>query len=160
MFLSFLAFFTTAAFAQDSSQDAWSDDIRNIFLNSCNEGRPQNISKEDMSAICSCSLKKIEAKYTPTQLQSPEAQKYSEQVGAICAVGSKGNWTNLIKDQFMGACVSKKEENVTKQQQQAICKCSLNLLEAKYDPMQLNTKEAQDFAVNAGETCAKQVFGQ
>lgn len=157
MILSLLTLFSSPALAQDGG--TWTPEIKKVFLDSCNQGRPKEISKEDMSAICSCSLTKLEAKYTPAQLQDPEAQKYIEQVGAVCAVGSKGNWTNLIKDQFMTACVSKKEDNVTSDQQNAICKCSLNLIEAKYDPMKLSTEEAQTFAQGAGETCAKQILG-
>ena len=160
MFISVLTFFISFGLAQETVQPGWDREIQSVFLDSCNQGRAPEISEADMKAICSCSLEKIKARYSPSQLSSVPAQEYIAQTGAICAVGSKGNWTKLVKDQFLSACTSNPDPTVTTAQQKKICDCSLDLLEAKYDPLDLGSPEATQFAESAGAVCRKQVTGE
>lgn len=156
MFVLTMVFLTASSFAQD----VWNAEMRNIFLESCTKGRPAEISVEDMFSVCSCSLNNISAKFSPSQLNSPQAQQAMEGISAKCSVGTRGNWTSLVKKQFLTACVSKKSDGITDIQQRSICQCSLDLIEAKYDPLNLNSPEAQTFAGRAGEICATDVLGQ
>ena len=135
---------------------AWADSMKVEFLKSCNAGRPESISAPVMNNICTCSLNKLEKLYAPQDLGTPEAIKKAEEAGASCAMGSKGAWSDLIKQQFMKGCESSKPEGITAPAMKNICSCSMTMIEGKYSPDQLQTKEAVAFSEKAGEVCATQ----
>ena len=135
---------------------AWADSMKVEFLKSCNAGRPESISAPVMNNICTCSLNKLEKIYAPQELGTPEAIKKAEEAGASCAMGSKGAWSDLIKQQFMQGCESSKPEGITAPAMKNICSCSMTMIEGKYGPEELQSKEATDFSAKAGEVCATQ----
>ena len=135
---------------------AWADSMEAEFLKSCNSGRPQAISAPVMKNICSCSLNKLEKLYAPQELGTPEAIKKTEEAGASCAMGSKGAWSDLIKQQFMQGCEASKPEGITAPAMKNICSCSMGMIEGKFSPEQLQTQEAVAFSEKAGEVCATQ----
>ena len=68
--------------------------------------------------------------------------------------GTKGAWDDSIKKEFMGACTKGRVDPITPVQMKNICQCSLDILEAKYAPSDLKSKEALKSAEKAGADCA------
>ena len=135
---------------------AWADSVKTEFLTSCKSSRPETISATEMNKICTCSLSSLEKLYSPQELGTPEAVKKSEEVGATCAMGTKGAWASFIKQQFMQGCESSKPEGITATAMKNICACSMSMIEVKFGPEKLQTKEAASFSEKAVEVCATQ----
>ena len=74
----------TGASCAMGTKGAWSSFIKKQFMSGCVGSKPDTISAEAMNNICSCSMTLIEGKYSPDQLNTPEANKYSEEVGVTC----------------------------------------------------------------------------
>jgi hypothetical protein len=138
------------------TKGAWADEMKVEFLKSCNSAKPKSIESSVMNSICTCSLNRLEAMYAPTELGTPEANKKAETIGASCAMGSKGAWSNLIKTQFMTGCEGSKPEGITAPAMKTICSCSMSMIETKYAPEELQTAGANDFSEKVSEVCAKQ----
>ena len=169
LFSSLVFLGISASFAQDpetpaavpsvsttGTKGAWAAEMKTEFLKSCNSEKPPSISASVMNEICTCSLTRLEVLYAPTELGTPEANKQAEQIGASCAMGSKGAWSDLIKKQFMNGCEGSKPEEITAAAMKNICSCSMSMIETKYAPEELQTPEASTFSEKAGEVCAKQ----
>ena len=172
LLLSSFLFLTSVARAEDPPADssageivtstsvgekgAWAESMKTEFLQSCNSARPQTITVSVMNDICTCSLNRLEKIYSPQDLGSPEAIKKAEETGASCAMGSKGAWSNLIKQQFMFGCESSKPEQIEAPAMKNICACSMSMIENKYGPEELQKAEAVSFSEKAGEVCATQ----
>lgn len=173
LFLSSLLFLTSVARAEDPPADssageaitttssigekgAWADSMKTEFLQSCNSGRPASISTSVMNKICTCSLNRLEQLYAPQDLGSPEAIKKSEETGASCAMGSKGAWSDLIKQQFMNSCEGSKPEGIDAPAMKNICGCSMSMIETKYGPEEMQKPEVSSFSTKALDICAKQ----
>lgn len=138
------------------TKGAWGEAVKLEFLQSCNGARPPQIEASIMSSICMCSLNKLQVLYAPSELGTPEANKKAEEIGASCAMGSKGAWSDLIKSQFMYGCETAKPEGITAAAMKNICACSLTMIESNYGPQELETEAAVKFSEQAGELCAKQ----
>ena len=171
MLSSFFVLFLSNSFAQDpappkepaateATVKKWTDGEKSTFITTCASGRPEHISETEMNRICSCTQSKLADKFSPAQLESPEAQRASEQIIGVCALGSKGNWSPTLKNQFAKGCTESVKNGISPTQLKAICSCSLNLLEARFDPSELGTPAVQDFSANAAKTCQSQVMGQ
>jgi hypothetical protein len=145
-----------AAVSTTGTKGAWADEMKDEFIKSCNSEKPPSISAAVMNQICTCSLSRLEVLYAPTELGTPEANKQAEQIGASCAMGSKGAWSDLIKNQFMTGCEGSKPEGITAAAMKNICSCSMSMIETKYAPEELQTPEASSFSEKAGEVCAQQ----
>lgn len=64
----------------------WASHIKQEFMSACQAERTDIITEAQMRQICSCSMKKIEAEYAPTELTSSKALKFAESAGGSCAM--------------------------------------------------------------------------
>ena len=165
MFSSLLFFAFSTSWAQEpeatkTEPKAWTEAEKSTFVNSCNSGRPDHISEKEMNRICSCTQSKLSVRFSPAQLETTEAQQYSNQVIAECALGSKGKWSATLKSQFLNGCTGNVKSGINTEQLKEICSCSLNLLEARFDPSELEGPAVQDFSANVAKTCQEQVLAK
>jgi hypothetical protein len=72
--------------------------------------------------------------------------------------GKKGEWSELSKETFMKSCTGEKSD-MTPEELKAVCQCGMEKLQAKYDPKDLESKEAQDDAEKVGGECASGTKG-
>lgn len=135
---------------------AWAESVKTEFLVSCNSSRPETISASFMNTICTCSMEKLETLYAPQDLGTPEVNEKSKEIVGTCAVGTKGAWSTLFKQQFIQGCEASKPEGITAPAMKNICSCSMGMLEVKYKPDELEKKDAVSFSAQAVEVCAKQ----
>ena len=135
---------------------AWAESVKTEFLASCNSSRPETVSPPTMNDICTCSLNTLEKLYAPQDIGTPEVVQKSGEIVGSCAVGTKGAWSSLFKNQFMQGCEASKPEGITAPAMKNICSCSMGMLEVKYKPQELDKKEATSFSEQAVEVCAKQ----
>ena len=154
-------FLTFSAQAQEPAQKeakaAWSAEVKSEFIKSCASERPPHIEASVMNNICTCTLNRLEKSHTPSELNSSEGRKKSEEALLSCAVGSKGAWSDIIKNQFMSSCVASKPESLTEENMKKICSCSLNMLESNYAPQEQETEAAIKFFEQAASLCANQL---
>lgn len=76
---------------------------------------------------------------------------------ASSIVGTKGNWSQFIKDNFMNGCMAERPDELTEEMMRMMCQCSMDRIEARYAPEELETAEAQQFAGEVGQECAIEV---
>ena len=151
--------FLSNSFAQEGEAVLkWTTSEKTSFIENCNSGRPNHISEKEMNGICSCTQSELEKRFKPSELTTPEAQTYSNKVIETCALGTKGAWSSMLKNQFLNGCSSNPKKGIDIVQLKEICSCSLKMLEVRFSPTELQTPASQEFSVNAAKTCQDQVL--
>ena len=151
---------------KQSQKGAWLPKTKTLFVSNCTSSN-KSVDKDIMKIACTCVQKKVEPNYLPADLQTPEGEKVLSDNLKTCItenkeniMGVQGAWARVVKKQWMKNCEGSKPEGVTADVMKKTCSCTLNLLEAKFDPNNQNTPEATKFAEDKIVSCYQQVAGQ
>lgn len=131
------------------SINGWTRNIKKQFLSSCTTSIPAGVSSSEMQEICQCSMDKLEELFTPEQLNSPDVLEYARSIGKMCAGGERGAWNTPFKEYFMNSCL----QGMKDANRRGSCQCIMKKLEVRFDPIDLDSSEAEFFTSQIMESC-------
>ena len=118
-----------------------------------------NVTEAEIATMSDCSLAKIEAAYTPAEIDKQKGdaiEKIGEDCAASVLIGKKGTWSPKFKEMMKVQLNGSKEDGITAEQQKKLTDCIISKAESALEPKDLANSGAM--LEEIGKACGEELM--